>query len=1129
MTEPVVRPLPSDPLRLVGSIFERKYRIDRFVAEGGFGLVYAGRHLELGVPVALKVLRPALRAERDDWADLIFQFREEAIALMRLRRSNVVAVLDSGIAHIEDHLGGVPWMALEWLDGETLRDHLARRRNEDGVSPSACLALLRPVLEAIADAHDIGIAHRDIKPSNIMLVPTTGGVSPRVLDFGIAKMMAPDAETIPSTGETASDSATHVFTARSAAPEQLSGARTGPWTDVYALALLLTEVLTDKPPVTSEETNERYRDVFAEARPTPARVGIDVGAWEAVLARALSVRPADRHRNARELLGDLERALHASPDAVTGEPTSATARRPTLRAAPGARAPRGLRAVMRRGVLVAAVAGVAIASGVIGTRAWRAGNEPPSLMSAARPLVLVSPIHLQTDETGRRLARTFAELLSEQLRIGDAMRIPASDARQAILDASGLDAAAPQIPASVLARMHASAGADVVVAADLASDGRALVADITIYDAAGGASLGRISLHGDASDLNALVREGGARVRRGLGRPKLSLEDEAALQTSLPASADAALAYVEGLDARRAFRHRDAAARFEKAIELAPGFAPAHAALALALLRLGEQTRAREVADRAVELAASMSRSEELAATALRAETRDDWSAATESYRALVQFYPDRIDYVTSLARALVGVGNAAEAITVLDAAKQRPHSDWDLVRIDLVASFAHARRSEDAASLDDAREAEQIADRIGARVASADAVLAQAHAHRRAGRLDEAESLFLRAREVYVDVKDDDNILNCDAGSEEIAAMRGDYERAFALGERLIAAHKASGNAYRAAREMVSLCLIQAAAGHLTRARELCDEGGQLFIAAHDREGEGFRLVNLAELDRALGRLEGSADAIARGRALLVSVGLRAGIAYADAAAARLAAAHGDAATAEATFEIAYAEATAAGDAALLAEVALDRASLAFDRASPTEPLRFDDATKAVAAANDARLTALLDIHTARRASVAGDVTTARRFARSAEDRARASHTSDAMALALAMVLDAFPSGESAAPQGAPTLSPEEREARRIELASRVEELEAVGAAVAGLVSLSRASRGDDAVKLASRAVTIATKHGLVVVELVARHELARARGAAGGADATDAERKLAKLGWPGASRSGAPPRRHR
>ena len=1076
-----------DSQLLVGSIFERKYRVDRVVAEGGFGIVYAALHLALGTQVALKVLRPQLRLSRDDWTDHIHQFREEATALTRLRRSHVVQVLDSGIAALDDDPAGLPWMTLEWLDGETLHDYLAARRRagERGRTALECMNLLRPVLEAIADAHEIGIAHRDLKPKNIMLVPTKSGLVPRVLDFGIAKMMESGHDEA-ATGDTATDSRTTAFTAASAAPEQLAGSRTGPWTDVYALGLLLTEVLADRAPIAAETAQERYRIAFGDVRPTPASLGVDVGAWEPILLRALAVTPKERPRDARALLAELDRALGG--DAVTDSPLT----RDTGPAS-GLFATVGKRRATVRLALLAIGAGVVVAAVGIGGRVLRSRPEPVLFAAAARPLVVVSELRAAAhsgDERRAGLVATFAELLSAQLRVGDAMRIPAPEARAVMLEASGI-AGAPAITKEALARLRAATGADVLIGGEIDDANGTLRADIDLYDAASGARLGSLTLSAPASDVNAFVREAGARVRRALGRPALSIEDESALRAILPENPEASMAYVAGFAARRTFHFRDAAAHFEKATALAPTFAPAFAALAHARLNLGHGQAAREAAEIAVRLAPALPRGDELEVYALAAETRNDWEGAVENYRTLAQFYPDRIDYVTSLARALVGAGKAADALVLLDGAKKRPQSDWDLVRIALVASFAHSKRSEDPASIADAEEAERLAAKVGARVLVADAVLAQAHVRHRAGRLDDAEALFGRARAVYADVGDDDNLLNCDSALAEIAAVRGDYPHAIEIGERLVEAYRASGNGYRHARLTVTLCLIHAAAGHLAKARELCDEGGHRFEAVNDREGEAWRLLNLADLDLKMGRIDGVVDALARGRAKHAEIGQRAGVATADMLLARAAWTGGHLAEAEAGFASALSEASSAGESGLRAEIALDRARLAFARSAPDEHARFDDAVELTRASSDARFIALLDVLAARRALVAGDVAEARRRAVAAEEGARKGHAPDAIALALAVALDAF-----APRSGAPPLQ-DDRAPRRAELATRVDALETVEVKVEALLALSRAATGAQATELAERATRIAREHGLVALEQLGRRAFARSHGA--------------------------------
>jgi serine/threonine protein kinase/ABC-type branched-subunit amino acid transport system substrate-binding protein len=313
--------VPSDPFSIVGTLVERKYRVDRVVAEGGFGIVYAGHHIALDAPIALKVMRPS-GVDADAWADVLAQFVQEAKTIARLKHPAVVSVMDVGVMYPAAFPAGVPWMVMEWLEGTTLLDDLAPRRAKGGRSVAEAFALLRPVIEAIAEAHEAGIVHRDLKPSNIMLVPRKrGGVRARVLDFGIAKAM--DADRAAPSGHTTTQANVKAFSAAAAAPEQISGTRTGPWTDVHALGLLLSELLTDASPYPLADPTDHFRAVFDERRPTPAKAGVDVGPWEAVIARALALKPADRFADAGELLRALEDALPA--EARSGQVAERTA------------------------------------------------------------------------------------------------------------------------------------------------------------------------------------------------------------------------------------------------------------------------------------------------------------------------------------------------------------------------------------------------------------------------------------------------------------------------------------------------------------------------------------------------------------------------------------------------------------------------------------------------------------------------------------------------------------------------------------------------------------------------------------------------------------------------------------
>ena len=306
-----------DELGLEGTLLDGKHRVDRVAARGGFGVVYVGRHVRLDIPIAIKVLHLVRGLPAEDAADLVARFLTEARTVARLRHPGIVTVLDSGVLHSEQVPTGLPWMVLDWCDGETLESALKRRRGRGGRSPTEVLDLLRPALQAIAAAHAQGVAHRDIKPSNIMLARGPQGTTARVLDFGVSKIVAPDER--PGRGITTTNSGFRAFSYSHASPEQLSGARTGPWTDVYALGLLLTECLTDRLPYPTLDAGELYKLAVGEVRPTPAKFGIDVGPWEAVIARAVALRPADRFENAGDLLNALESALPRASEPA-GEP-----------------------------------------------------------------------------------------------------------------------------------------------------------------------------------------------------------------------------------------------------------------------------------------------------------------------------------------------------------------------------------------------------------------------------------------------------------------------------------------------------------------------------------------------------------------------------------------------------------------------------------------------------------------------------------------------------------------------------------------------------------------------------------------------------------------------------------------
>jgi serine/threonine protein kinase len=337
------------PIDLAGMVFEGRFRVDERIAEGGFAIVYKAYQVALDRWVALKVLKAPRGHDERARAEFRERFASEARTIARIQHPNIVEVYDFAVSILPSG-EPAPWMALQWLDGETLATYLGRRRarGDGGLPPREAVDLLAPVLQALAHAHKQGIVHRDIKPANIMMTQTPRALSLRVLDFGIAKIMADDRS--PDTGNTRTESAP-AFSPAYAAPEQIMFSRTGPWTDVHALGLILSELMTGSPPFADPDPEAHtFEQIMSPRRPTPASKGRDAGAFEPVIAKALALIPRERWKNA----GDLWEALEKAPLNV---PVTGSAPEPANPSVPAAGQVSGRGPALRRRTgLVAAVA-----------------------------------------------------------------------------------------------------------------------------------------------------------------------------------------------------------------------------------------------------------------------------------------------------------------------------------------------------------------------------------------------------------------------------------------------------------------------------------------------------------------------------------------------------------------------------------------------------------------------------------------------------------------------------------------------------------------------------------------------------------------------------------------------------
>jgi eukaryotic-like serine/threonine-protein kinase len=297
--------MAQDALGLVGTTIDGRYDVEAAVGEGGFAIVYRAVDRRLGERLAVKCLKIPIHFTAEARASLLEQFQREGRMLTQLAdHPSIVRVRDVGTVPAGPLL--IPYLVLEWLKGRDLEQELSARKAP--LSEADAVALLRPVIDAVALAHREGIAHRDLKPANLFLAETKLGRRIKVLDFGIAKAIQVGEEVTKLSTKTASGF--RPFTAEYGAPEQFwpeQFGTSGTWTDVHAFGLLLVELVSGRPALEGNGYPALLKAGTSPERPTPRAKGARVSdAFEALCQKALALDSRQRYRDARELLQALD-------------------------------------------------------------------------------------------------------------------------------------------------------------------------------------------------------------------------------------------------------------------------------------------------------------------------------------------------------------------------------------------------------------------------------------------------------------------------------------------------------------------------------------------------------------------------------------------------------------------------------------------------------------------------------------------------------------------------------------------------------------------------------------------------------------------------------------------------------
>jgi serine/threonine-protein kinase len=331
-------------MTVLGTRLGGRYRLDAAIGRGGMSTVYRAFDVVLERPVAIKLMHREIAAESDQ----LERFRREARAVAQLNHPHIVTVIDAGEDSMSDgEHPGSPFIVLEYVDGETLKDLI---RREGPLEISQALAYAIEIARALGAAHERQIVHRDVKPQNI-LVGSEGGA--KITDFGIARSLTEEGLTMDGRV---------LGTTDYVSPEQALGQKVTGQSDLYSLGIVLYEMLTGQVPFRGDSPVAVAMKHVREEVPDVQTLRPELSsATAAVLDRAVAKDLSRRYPDASSLAGELEEVLAIETSRsgqATGEVTT------VLRTLPG-KARRRLPLRLRHPVnLVAAIVLLAVAVAV---------------------------------------------------------------------------------------------------------------------------------------------------------------------------------------------------------------------------------------------------------------------------------------------------------------------------------------------------------------------------------------------------------------------------------------------------------------------------------------------------------------------------------------------------------------------------------------------------------------------------------------------------------------------------------------------------------------------------------------------------------------------------------------------
>jgi serine/threonine-protein kinase len=640
-----VRPASSSASGLVpGQLFAGRYRIERLLGAGGMGAVYKAFDQELGISVALKVIRGEILADPTIGGEFERRFKQELLLARQVTHQNVVRIHDLGES------GGVKYITMPFVEGSDLYHLLVAGR----LPFDRVLSLAAQITAGLAAAHQVGIVHRDLKPQNI-LVDAAGRAY--ISDFGLAKSFEASTAGITRPGD-------FIGTPRYIAPEMVEGQPTDHRSDLYALGLIFYEMASGETPFTGDSALELLmKRVNTPPRPLKSAAPDVPDFFSRIVMRCLEKSPSARYQSAGELLSDLE----------AGRPPAASPSRGTASVSINLTVPSKRTSLATAAVAVIVIAGLTAVPSVRHRVFNRGAVADQGLPSPSKEkLIAVLPFRTIGEQKGlEHIATGVAEALSAKLFGLNQVKVAPT---------SAVERVDPALPAAKLAR---DLGSNLLVTGTVQGDASRIVITVSLEDPIASQRIWSQEFSGVPNDLLTMQDKMFAGLIDALAITPTN--EERARTVSRPTENIAAYdLYLKGRNAMRGQQDRknvEAAITFyEDALKLDPRFALAYAGLADASLQMYGETNETIWADKAV-FAAQQGQRLDSSLLEVRVAAAHAYLATGKTAEAIVELKraieiaPNSDEAYRRLAAAYLAAGRGQEAVQMhLKALEKNPY-----------------------------------------------------------------------------------------------------------------------------------------------------------------------------------------------------------------------------------------------------------------------------------------------------------------------------------------------------------------------------------------------------------------------------------------------------------------------